>query len=49
MDMSRFGIFHPFFIYLGFVFCYNKVDMNDFGSGHAWIFSIGINSLMIPA
>lgn len=49
MDMSRFGIFHPFFIYLGFVFCYNKVDMNEFESGHAWIFSIGINSLMIPA
>lgn len=46
--MSRFGIFHPFFIYLGFVFCYNKVDMNEFGSGML-DFSIGINSLMIPA
>ena len=47
--MSRFGIFQPFFFYLGVVLCYNMGDMNDFGSVHAWIFSIGINSLMIPA
>ena len=47
--MSRFGIFHPFFIYLGFVFCYNKVDMNEFGSYIVFLGFTSINSLMIPA